>query len=229
MITLSTRKEIVKSKKFISSELTKLQKAIYDDEIFEDDKEDNEEHIYLEMYDVMHDEVLKYRTYNTIIGLNHSNINTFTTTLSIKLTELFNAINASEFILISHLKMDFFGNRKNKFKPLMNAYQALEKITGQKTYEETFIFDLESMPNIIQIIFWITRCDASVPEYIFMFDQDEKIQISLCKYGNIHLTQFDTEVLTTKKLTDLGWTIIEDELDNFSQAGAIEGRQLKME
>jgi hypothetical protein len=229
MIKLTNRNEIKKSKKIISSELSKLQKAFYDDETFEEYKEDNEEHIYLEMYDFLNHDLSEYKTFNTIIGINHCNINTFTAELSSKVKELLNAINASEFILISHLKLDFFGNRKNKFKPLVNAYKNLEKIVGQKSYEEAFIFDLESLPEIIEMLFWITRCDPSAPEYLFLFDNEQKIQISLCKYGNIHLTQFDKEVLTEKKLSTLGWAIIEEESDNFTEDGAIDGRQMKME
>src|SRR5262245_44353897 len=128
MTTLTTRNEIVKAKRIIGSELTKMQKGFYDEEMLQYYKDDNEEHLYWEKFDCLKNEVRDYPTFNKIIGLDHSNINTFTNKLTEKLTELFKTINATEFIIISHLKLDFFGNRENKFKPLVNSYKLLEKI-----------------------------------------------------------------------------------------------------
>ena len=65
--------------------------------------------------------------------------------------------------------------------------------------------------------------------YIFIFDKDEQIQFHLCKYGNLHLTEYDNEQLTDDKLKELGWTIIDgQEYDNFTNDGKIKGRQIKL-
>ena len=229
MIVLKTRKEIVEAKKIISSELTKLQKAFYDEDMLQYYKEDNEEHLYCEKFDFADKEVLEYETYNKIIGLNHSDINSFTTELTKKLTELFQKINASEFYILSHLKLDFFGNRDNKFKPLVRSYKKLETIVGQATYKEAFEFGINDLPDFVEILFWTTRCDPSIAEYIFLFDKNEKIQICICKYGNVHLTEFENEILTENVLASLGWTVIDgQEFDNFTEDGKIKGRQLKL-
>lgn len=229
MTTLTTRNKIVETKKIIGSELTKMQKAFYDEDMLQYYKDDNEEHLYLEGFDFLNKEVFEYETHNKIIGLNHSDINTFTTELTKNLSELFHKIGATEFYIISHLKLDFFGNRDNKFKPLVSSYKKLEKIVGQSTYKEAFKFDLNNLSDFIEILFWITRCDMSVAEYIFLFDKNEKIQIHLCKYGNIHLTEFGEEELMDKVLTSLGWTIIDgQEFDKFIEDGKIKGRQLKI-
>ncbi len=229
MTSLITRNEIFKAKKIITSEISKMQKAFYDEEIFQLYKDDNEEDLYNEMYDCLNTEEIEYKTFNKILSLNHSEIETFCVTLTEQLIELFKTINATEFYIISHLKLDYFGNRKNKFKPLINAYKKLEIIVKQSTYKEAFIIDLNELQDFIEILFWTTRCDPSIAEYIFLFDKNERIQINLCKYGNIHLTEFIEEQLTNEKLIQLGWTIIEgQEHDNFTVKGKIEGRQLKI-
>ena len=229
MMTLKTREEIVETKKIIGSELTKMQKAVYNEEMLQYYREDNEEHLYMEQFDFFDREVVEYKTYSKVIGLNHSDINSFTTELAKKMTELFQKIGATEFYIISHLKMDFFGNRDNKFKPLVYSYKKLEAIIRHSTYKEAFYFDINSLPDFIEILFWITRCDMSVPEYIWLFDKNEKIQIHLCKYGNVHLTEFENEILTDKVLTLLGWTVIDgEEFDNFTDDGKIKGKKLKM-
>lgn len=89
--------------------------------------------------------------------------------------------------------------------------------------------DAESLPDLLEILFWTARCDPGVPEYIFLFDKDGQIRINLCKYGNLHLTEFNQEQLTTGNLTTLGWDIIEGpEVDPFTDGGQIEGRQIRI-
>jgi hypothetical protein len=88
---------------------------------------------------------------------------------------------------------------------------------------------MSSLPEFIEIMFWITRCNAGAPEYIFLFDEKEQIQINICKYGNVHLTEYNKEQITESKLKTLGWTIIEGrEFDNFSDDEKITGREIKV-
>lgn len=228
MMTLTTRNEIVKTKRIIGSELTKIQKIFYDEEMLQYYKDDNEEHLYLEIFDCLKNNEIDYSTFNKIIGLDYSDIDTFTSKLTDKLTELFLTINVTKFIIISHLKLDFFGNRDNKFRPLKNAYHKLEKIVGNNTFNEAFELDINSLSDFIEILFWITRCDPSVAEYIFLFDNKEQIQIALSKYGNVRLTEYNEERLTNDKLKELGWIVIYGrEYDNFTTDGKIKGRQIK--
>lgn len=229
MIILCTRNEIITTKKIIGSELAKMQQAFYDEEDLQFCKNSNEENLYLEQFDCLENEIINYATFNKIIGSGHSDIDTFAGKLAEKLTALFRAVNATRFIIITHLKLDFFSNSNNRFKPLKNAYKKLEKIIRGNTYKEAFVIDMNSLPGFIEMLFWITRCGADAPEYIFLFDEKEQIQVSLCKYGNIHLTEYHKEQLTQSKLKELGWTIIEGrELDNFSEDGKITGRQIKV-
>ncbi|MDN4166665.1 hypothetical protein QWY31_14235 [Cytophagales bacterium LB-30] len=100
MTTLTTRNEIVKTKRIIGSELTKMQKAFYDEEMLQYYKDDNEEHLYWEKFDCIKNEETDYSTFNKIIGLDHSDIDTFTNKLTGKLTELFKSINATDFIML---------------------------------------------------------------------------------------------------------------------------------
>ncbi len=226
---LITRKQIVQSKKIIGSEITKLQKAFFDEELLQEYKEEGEEQLYWNMFDCVTDATTEYETQQTIIGLDHTVINTYTSVLSRKLRELFQSINATEFYVLSHLKLDLFGNRENNFAALANAYKKLERLTGQTSYNEAFQLHINDLDMLIDCLFWIIRCDPSVPEYIFLFDKNEKLGLFLCKYGNIHLTEIGNAQLTKEQLTAMGWQVIEgQEYDRFSDDGAIEGRQIKI-
>ncbi len=227
MNTLLTRKELVETKKIIGSELTKLQREYFNESILEAYVADNEEHLYRDAFDFIEGEVLDIPTLSKAISLNHSEIKTFTAILAAKLLELYNAIGATEFYVLGHIKMDLFGNRANKFKPLADSYKKLERIVGKKTYDEAFHFDITHLRDFVEILFWLERCDPSVPEFIFLFDRDERTNIYLSKYGNVYLTEFEEETLTEERLRSMGWAIVDgEEFDNFSSDGRIGGRQI---
>ena len=229
MIILTTRKEIIETYRIIGSELTKMQQAFYDEEVLQLYKDDNEEHLYWEQLDCFKNKTDEYETFHKIISLEHSDIQTFTNVLTEQLSSLLNTIDITELILISHLKLDFFGNRKNEFKPLKNAYEKLENLIGDKTYKEAFIFDIGSASDFIEIFFWITRCDPGVAEYIYFFDKDERVQFFLCKYGNIHMTEFRRERFNENILKQHGWTVLAgQEFDHFSEGGKIDGRRIQI-
>ncbi|MDL2309195.1 hypothetical protein LJC53_06400 [Bacteroidales bacterium OttesenSCG-928-C03] len=70
-----------------------MQKAFYDEDMLQYYRDNNEEHLYWEMFDLFDKGVVESKTHNKLIGLNHSDIKTFTVELTKKLTELFQKIN----------------------------------------------------------------------------------------------------------------------------------------
>lgn len=228
MLTTANRKDIIESKKIICSELAKIQKSFYDEEVVQYYKDQGELSQFWEMYDCYNREALDYPVFHKVITINHTQLESFTATLTQKLTQLFEAINATDFIVVSHFKLDFFGNRDNDFAPLDAAYNELEKVVGGSKYNEAFKFNIQDLLKFVDIFFWITRCDPSAPEYIFLFDSKEQIQLNLCKYGNLHITEFNVERLTEDKLAKMGFSIITGpEFDNFDESGKIEGRVIE--
>lgn len=229
MITLVARKEIIDKYSIITSELSKIQNAIFDKVTLQNYEDDNEGDVYRSFFDCIGYQSPSYKVNNKIISLNHTDIETFSSALSKKLMELFQIIKATRLIVISGLKLDFFGNRKNSYKPLKKAYKKLEEIVESKSFREAFTIEIADIPTFTEILFWITRCDPSAPEYIFLFDEGQQIQMNLCKYGNIHLTEINGEYFTKDILRQLGWIIIEGrEYDNFSDGGKIEGRRIRI-
>jgi hypothetical protein len=229
MITCITRQEIAKTKKLISSELATIQKAVFEEEILEEYKKDNEAPLYLDSFDFLDKKTTEFIRHYKVLRLGHTDIDTFVPRLTDKLEELFPITGSAEFIIAADLKADFFGNRNNKFKPLVKSYKQLEQIVGTNSYKEAFVTDRQSLADFMEIVFWLVRCDPGVPQYIFIFDSQEKIQFHLCKYGNIHLTEFGTETLSAEIVKSSGWEIIEGrEYDNFTGDGKIKGRRLKL-
>ena len=229
MILQLKRKEIFKHKKIIASEIKFIQQAIFDEDILGFCESEVEKNEYLERFDSINLDASKVNNFNKLIGLDHFEITTYVKKLSEKLIELFNYLNATNFYIISHLKIDFFGNLKNKYKPLVKAYQKLEIIVGKATYNEAFEINTSSLKEFLEILFWTSRCDPSTAEYVFIFDKEERFQFHLCKYGNIHLTEYNNELLSKELIEKSDLKLIEgDEYDKFGTEGKIEGRKLKL-
>jgi hypothetical protein len=101
MIKLVTRKETVKSKPIIGSELAKLQKAFFDSDMLDCYIATNEEHQYLEQFDCIQNDVFEYVVFDKVLSLNHAEIETFTPILAKKLRALFESFHVQNFFLIT--------------------------------------------------------------------------------------------------------------------------------
>lgn len=146
--------------------------------------------------------------------------------LSVKIKELGSFLNTKEFIILSHLKLDFFGNLNHSYSKVQKSYVALSEHFPTQSFKETLRIKLNDIDDFIDKFFWLERCDPSIPEYIFWFDSNQQYCFYLCKYGNIHLIDFmSNKELTETSLKELGFFL--DDVNQFEQ-NAIEGRELKL-
>ncbi|HEY0055768.1 MAG TPA: hypothetical protein VGB63_10460 [Pedobacter sp.] len=228
MISLITRQSVFETYKNITSEITEMQKAFFDDD--DDYFESQEDKVeYIKLFDAKDIPAKKVKKTYSVISIDHSDINTFTRILSDKLTKLLTKIGISKMIVIAHYNQQFVADLDNKYPPLQKAFKKFEKITGDITYKEAFEITISDLSELIDIAFWIERCHPAGPEFVFFHDIEEKVAFYLCKDGNIHTIQFGGEVLT-RDLFDLhGATVVEGKCyDNFSDTGKIEGRKIKV-
>lgn len=226
---LVKRKEIATNKKVIGSELVRFQELLLEVEDLTWLENKNHKKEYLKRYDLLDLPKIEIPSFNKVLGISHKNINNFTEKLSEKLMELLNDIGVSQLIIITPLKVDFFGNRDNKYKPLQESYEKLEVIVNDKTYNEAIKIESIELGVFIEIFFWIVRCDPSASDYFFFYDNNEQIEFNICKYGNIHITEFGKEIIKDCNSFSNNWIEIKgEEFDNFTEDGRIEGRRLKL-
>jgi hypothetical protein len=230
MIQRINRETIFKNNSSIASELYEFQKAFFNLE-----KVDYREAIdetcveYLEHLDLKNYQTQLLKKYYKIISFEHSDLKTFTKVLGEKLALLLYSHEINNIFVYAHLKMNFFGNLKNDYKPLKEAYKALNDITGNLDYNEGFETNLDDLPSLIDIAFWIERCDPSGPEYIFFNDIENRLSFFLCKDGNVHIIEYGKEIFNSETLAEQNWFNITGRCnDKFTEDGAIEGRKLKL-
>lgn len=227
MLRKVTRQEIVKDKPRIGAQIAALQRAFYDEETLEWYRTHETEQAYYDMYDMLSYPEPQPTTFSQILSPNLTQLEGFTDILTQKLDGLLSTLDVEELILMPYLRLDLFGNRNNDHPLLVAAYKKLETLLHTNTWLEAVCIPRKDMGEIIAALFWMIRCDPSLPEYIFLFDANEKLEFFLCRYGNIHLTELGEQKLHPQLLPSLGWQLIEGpETDPFSEDGVIEGREL---
>lgn len=228
MITLIDRQTVFGKYKYIAEEIAGMQSLFFDDDLeyFENEQDRVE---YLKLFDAKDLFIKKPQKFYSVISFDHSKIATFSNVLSQKLLALLSDLRVNSLVMIAHYKMNFVGNIENTYRPLQAAFKKFEEITKNINYSEVFEFGIEDLPKLLEIVFWIERCDASGPEYIFFHDQDEKIAFYLCKDGNVHIIEFNIEILSDSMLSKNGWEFVQGQCYNkFSATSKIEGRKSKL-
>lgn len=222
------RKTVFELHRNIAEEISGIQRAFYHDDLsmYENEAEKIE---YLELFDAKDIKIDKTKKFYKVLALDYSDLNTFTKVLSDNLISLLTELDIQNLIIISHYKINFFGNLEIKHKPLKKAYEELNKIIGSFEYKEALKIDLLDFPCLINIAFWIERIDTSGPEYLFFYDEKNRFAFYLCKYGKVHTIEFESEILNKEILKKHNWKEIDDRCyDSFSDSGKIEGRTIKI-
>ncbi len=226
MIKPILRQDIFKTNRNILSLIGELQNAMYQDDDFENEYEKLQ---YQTSFDVLNLQIESTEQFYSIIDFPHDNIDTYTSTLSKKLLHLLKKLHTKELYIVSGLKNNLTGAKRNKYKPLKDSVIRFEKLSGIENYDEAFELDLDDLPQCIETFFWLQRCDPSSPEFLYFVDKSDRFAFNICRYGNIHITEFEEELITTELLDKQGWEIITERCrEKFSESTAIKGRKLNI-
>ena len=127
-----------------------------------------------------------------ILHLNINDISCYSDILGEKLISLLKSINAESVAIILNTKCDWF-IQKNNYKPVHKALKELREIVRKKNYYGAFDVDFKYLKQMIEIVFWLGRCNASLP-YIHLICEKQKVSFMICKYGNLHVDIYSKEI-----------------------------------
>ena len=227
MIKPVTRDFVFKNFAAITSEIAEIQTAMFDDDPDYFLKDDDRQWYY-DTHDAIALEAKKIKKYYSVISFDHTQITTFTDELSKKMVYLLNQLNIEEVVMIGHVKLEFVGNPDNKYKPFQKAIKSFAELTGEIKYDEALIVDMKSLPKLIEIAFWMERCDSSCPEFIYFSDVKERLAFYICKSGGVHIIEFDCDIVTDEVIEGLGMYFVKGRCEEkFSDSSKIEGRMSK--
>lgn len=121
-------------------------------------------------------------------------------------------------------------HQKNDFKPVHDALTYL----GQQGIDEHFAggikADGEVLAELFTRLFWIIRCNASLPYCWFTSDTDPFVG-DVCKYGNFHFHCYSESIKVSIEsfAGQNGMIKIDECFQNFYDPGDIEGRQIQFD
>lgn len=203
MIELIKRKDILQQYKIGTSLLVSFQKDTFDDnpEYFE---ENDDRKWYYETNDAVYIDFPRPKMLHSVIGFDHEDLLTFTAALSEKLNLLLSQLHVESLIMIGSLKQSFCGVPDHTYEPYQNAIGNFLAITNDVQYEEAIMLTLSDLPKVIDIAFWFNRCGGQTPEYIYFCDTNEKLCFNICRHGNIHICEYQNEIVTDALVERLG-------------------------
>lgn len=210
------RQDIFTKFKKIRTLISDFQNSFFDEDF--DSKDD-------EMFDALLFEH-EIETENFVVIVPSKNLDEHAEKLTEILKKLLKHLKVENLLVISHLKLDFFGNLDNDYQKVVESYEKLNEYFPAKTFKEAFEIKCNEIDDFVSIFFWLERCDPSIPEYVFWFDTDERFCFFFNKYGNVHFIDLTNgKLINDNDLEKLGFKI--GNYDQFNQ-NAIEGRQIKI-
>ncbi|RYD83594.1 MAG: hypothetical protein EOP53_00395 [Sphingobacteriales bacterium] len=158
-------------------------------------------------------------------GFEPTSIENHIEKLSESIEKLSIKLNQSFFFLLDYKTPWLY--QENDFEPIQSAYKHLNSIGIDKEFVGGIQCSGEELKTFISHLFWLVRCNASLPECYFGCEKSSFV-MSICKYGIVHFEFYSDKEKSQiiKYCKGLGMIEMEECYDTFSDSNAIEGRQI---
>lgn len=191
MIKTVLRSDVLRQKN-LRALIGSLQQFIYTDWIERTDS-DREKTALKEYFDCI-DAGPTPRVFESFILAHPTNsLNHYPAALSRSFAKLLGLLGVENYYMIAHLPHQLMNKSSQNYAPLKRAYKILNTISPPDSRKHAFLINNQATEKLISSIFWIHRCDQSVPEYVFFAPDDDSFVMSVCKYGNLHFQAFTEE------------------------------------
>ena len=104
--------------------------------------------------------------------------------LGLELTKMIKYLDCDELIFLGDTKRPWL-YQDNDYPPVKKAMQYLIDNKISKSFHGAILVNTVQLPLFIKHLYWLTRCNASLPYFYFM-DKNQKILGHICQYGNVH-------------------------------------------
>jgi len=123
-----------------------------------------------------------------------TNAEKYLSDLSNSLEGLRNQLKAQNLIVIGDWPTPWLA-QENEYAPVKEAMDFLKMIISSD-FDGGFLLNAKDLTSFIPRLFWLTRCNASLPDFLMTFENSKTI-FSICKYGILHIESYDQEELKT--------------------------------
>ena len=158
-------------------------------------------------------------------NLDYTDINAYSIELGKTLEKLSIELN-KDLIFILDYSVPWL-HQENDYEPVVEAVKYLKALGVTEDYVGAFKLKGDELAKFTSNLFWIFRCNASLPYCWFSTDEHPFVG-NICHYGNIHLHTYSKEIKETIASFAQSNALIEIQrcTEAFVDNGAIEGRQI---
>lgn len=150
--------------------------------------------------------------------------------IAVALQQLAVSMNITSFIFLGDTGVAWL-SQENDYGPVKEAMQFLEAEKIGKKFNGGLQVKTEDLIGFIPHLFWLVRCNAALPIFYFM-NEEQTVLGNFCQYGNIHFSTLNksADKLFHKHLAQSGLKIFTDTYcyESFSKTRKITGRGLSV-
>ncbi len=158
----------------------------------------------------------------------------FPSTLGQVTARLMDALGIESLLAVMMVRCSWLAQR-NDYAPVKAALERIEQWLGSECdFEGGLLADRASMTELLETIFWLSRCCASLPD-IYLAPPKEAFAFSVCKHGVLHLEPYSSSqrILLCGESSKLGFRLLTRGSscdDSFSdiEGPAIPGRKIEV-
>lgn len=144
--------------------------------------------------------------------------------ISFLLNNIKDEFNAAHLLVLGDWGTPWFA-QDNDYPPVKDALNYLKKYIDAD-FNGGFVLDEKTVYKFIPHLFWLTRCNASLPYFYIAFPK-AKTFISICKYGVLHFEFYsEEEQIKVLRLLDHQGFMEVDRCSDPIEFDHFEGRQL---
>ena len=118
-------------------------------------------------------------------------------------------------------------HQKNDYKPVARALDYLKEMGVSEDFVGGFKCNGDELAEFVSNLFWIIRCNASLP-YCWFSTQNHEFVGDLCQHGNIHFHAYSEKIREKIQTFATKYSLVEidDCFEAFFDGGGIQGRQI---
>lgn len=209
MICPIQRSKIFEQKEIIKSEISKIQNIIYSKDDLDYFDTDIEKKSYMAMFDCLFQHSTDFIINEIILKpISETNDEFHIDRIAIELCKFISSFNSDKYIIISHLNIDFF-DLENKDLQLLKFDNHTNECVSSIACNNGLLVDSNSLLEIAKFLYHISTTSPSAPEYIYIFDYNERFKINICNKGNIHFESLTPDSLSNDILKTIDFEIIQ--------------------